>query len=73
MYLMVNLSVETWLRFGAWMLLGSLIHLGYGYRRNRLGGRDAAAPEPRQPSPTGRPSRDPPPDRRVVSRRSGPG
>lgn len=36
LYLMLNLSVETWLRFGGWMLLGAVIYLGYGYRRNRL-------------------------------------
>ncbi|GLY23599.1 amino acid permease [Micromonospora sp. NBRC 101691] len=36
LYLMLNLSVETWLRFLAWMLLGFLIYLFYGRRRNRL-------------------------------------
>ncbi|WBB79062.1 amino acid permease [Micromonospora sp. WMMD882] len=36
LYLMLNLSVETWLRFLAWMLLGALIYFGYGHRRNRL-------------------------------------
>ncbi|MFE0591414.1 amino acid permease [Micromonospora echinospora] len=36
LYLMLNLSVETWLRFLAWMLLGFLIYLCYGRRRNRL-------------------------------------
>ncbi|MFY1704520.1 amino acid permease [Micromonospora sp. WMMA1923] len=35
-YLMLNLSVETWLRFLAWLLLGGLIYVGYGRRRNRL-------------------------------------
>ncbi|WBB66273.1 amino acid permease [Micromonospora sp. WMMD812] len=50
LYLMLNLSVETWLRFGAWMLLGAVIYFGYGYRKNRLA--RAAAPTPRQPTPT---------------------
>ncbi|MEU4566600.1 amino acid permease [Micromonospora sp. NPDC023956] len=40
LYLMLNLSVETWLRFLAWMLLGALIYFGYGRRRNRLARRD---------------------------------
>ena len=36
LYLMTNLSVETWLRFLAWMLLGLAIYLGYGRRRSRV-------------------------------------
>ncbi|MER5622441.1 amino acid permease [Streptosporangium sp. NPDC002544] len=36
LYLMLNLPVETWIRFGAWMLLGFLIYTGYGYRHSRL-------------------------------------
>ncbi|MEV4758650.1 amino acid permease [Micromonospora sp. NPDC049559] len=36
LYLMANLSVETWLRFLAWLLLGVLVYLFYGRRRNRL-------------------------------------
>ncbi|MFE9693929.1 amino acid permease [Micromonospora sp. NPDC005806] len=43
LYLMLNLSVETWIRFLAWMLLGSVIYFGYGYRKNRLARREAAA------------------------------
>ncbi|MEU3165633.1 amino acid permease [Streptosporangium sp. NPDC006930] len=35
-YLMLNLPVETWLRFVAWMLLGILLYFGYGYRHSRL-------------------------------------
>ncbi|MDP9817324.1 amino acid permease [Spirilliplanes yamanashiensis] len=42
LYLMTNLSVETWLRFLAWMGLGLLIYLVYGRRRNRLARRDRA-------------------------------
>ncbi len=43
LYLMTNLSVETWLRFLAWMGLGLLIYLVYGRRRNRLAERERAA------------------------------
>ncbi|GAA0831667.1 amino acid permease [Streptosporangium amethystogenes subsp. fukuiense] len=42
LYLMLNLPVETWIRFGAWMLLGLLIYAGYGYRHSRLSERRAA-------------------------------
>ncbi|WP_238425150.1 amino acid permease C-terminal domain-containing protein [Micromonospora parastrephiae] len=48
---MLNLSVETWLRFLAWMLLGAIIYFGYGYRRNRLARHEpAVAPAPREPA-----------------------
>ncbi|WP_433362118.1 amino acid permease [Streptosporangium sp. CA-115845] len=42
LYLMLNLPVETWIRFGAWMLLGFLIYIGYGYRHSRLSERRRA-------------------------------
>ncbi|MEU0486196.1 amino acid permease [Streptosporangium sp. NPDC006013] len=43
LYLMLNLPVETWIRFGAWMLLGLLIYIGYGYRHSRLSEQRRAA------------------------------
>ncbi|MGK5682842.1 amino acid permease [Actinoplanes sp. URMC 104] len=36
LYLMTNLSVETWLRFLAWLALGMIVYLSYGRRRSYL-------------------------------------
>jgi APA family basic amino acid/polyamine antiporter len=35
-WLMINLSVETWLRFVIWMLLGLVVYLLYGRTHSRL-------------------------------------
>jgi APA family basic amino acid/polyamine antiporter len=43
LYLMTNLSVETWLRFLAWLGLGLVVYLGYGRRHNRLVTRGSAS------------------------------
>ncbi|GAA0912515.1 amino acid permease [Nonomuraea longicatena] len=37
-YLMLNLPVETWLRFLVWMAIGCLLYFFYGYRHSRVHG-----------------------------------
>jgi basic amino acid/polyamine antiporter, APA family len=40
-WLMVNLTVVTWVRFGIWMAIGIVIYLAYGRRHSVLARRDA--------------------------------
>ncbi|MEU6414583.1 amino acid permease [Microbispora sp. NPDC046933] len=35
-YLMLNLPVETWIRFFAWMVVGTAVYFLYGRRRSRV-------------------------------------
>jgi APA family basic amino acid/polyamine antiporter len=46
LYLMTNLSIETWLRFLARMALGLLIYVTWGRRRSRLADRERAGSVP---------------------------
>ncbi|HEY7575460.1 MAG TPA: amino acid permease, partial [Thermoanaerobaculia bacterium] len=48
LYLMKNLPLATWIRFGAWLAIGLLIYAFYGYRHSRFGAR-SAAPGPAPP------------------------
>jgi APA family basic amino acid/polyamine antiporter len=42
LYLMANLTVETWLRFLVWLVVGLVFYGCYGYRHSRVRS-DAAA------------------------------
>ncbi|MDI3314833.1 MAG: amino acid permease [Mycobacterium sp.] len=44
LWLMLNLTVLTWIRFAVWMVAGTVIYLGYGRRHSVLAGRRAAHP-----------------------------
>ncbi|MFF7492833.1 amino acid permease [Streptomyces rubiginosohelvolus] len=45
LWLMLNLPAETWLRFGAWMLIGLTVYLFYGRTRSRLNTADRSGPD----------------------------
>jgi APA family basic amino acid/polyamine antiporter len=42
LYLMANLSIETWIRFLAWLALGLVVYLTYGHRHARVRGHSPA-------------------------------
>jgi APA family basic amino acid/polyamine antiporter len=43
LWLMLNLTGVTWIRFVVWMAIGAVIYLGYGRRHSVVAGRQAAA------------------------------
>jgi APA family basic amino acid/polyamine antiporter len=45
LYLMANLSLETWLRFVVWLVIGLIFYAAYGYRHSRLRRRSPAVAE----------------------------
>ena len=36
-YLMLNLTGGTWVRFVIWMAIGLVVYFTYGYKHSRLG------------------------------------
>jgi basic amino acid/polyamine antiporter, APA family len=52
LWLMVNLTALTWVRFGIWLVVGTLLYAGYGYRHSVQGRRDSGAePSVARPGP----------------------
>ncbi|GAB4583912.1 APC family permease [Nocardia sp. IFM 10818] len=49
LWLMLNLSIETWLRFVIWMALGTVLYFAYGRKHSLLG--KQPQPDDRTPSP----------------------
>ena len=47
LYLMWELPLATWIRFGVWLLIGLVLYFFYGYRHSRFGAR--LGPGPRRP------------------------
>jgi len=45
LWLMLNLTALTWVRFAVWMVIGGMVYLLYG-RRHSVLGRDLAARSP---------------------------
>jgi amino acid transporter len=44
-YLMTELGISNWIRFGIWLLVGIAIYFLYGYRHSKLHNREEAAAE----------------------------
>ena len=36
LYLMISLPLETWIRFGVWMGIGTIIYFVYGYKNSHI-------------------------------------
>jgi len=35
-YVMLGLPLETWIRFGAWLVIGLALYVGYGFKHSRI-------------------------------------
>ncbi|ACC39748.1 MULTISPECIES: APC family permease [Mycobacterium] len=42
LWLMLNLTALTWIRFGVWLLVGTVIYVGYGRKHSMVGRRQLA-------------------------------
>jgi amino acid transporter len=42
-YLMTELGITNWIRFGIWLLIGAAVYFLYGYRNSKLHNREEAA------------------------------
>ncbi|SFB64207.1 amino acid/polyamine/organocation transporter, APC superfamily [Amycolatopsis marina] len=51
-WLMLNLTVLTWLRFLGWMVLGVIVYFAYGKRHSLLGQRHKSTEDPAAEPPT---------------------
>ncbi|MEE6179112.1 APC family permease [Mycobacterium sp. 050134] len=53
LWLMVNLTALTWVRFAIWLVIGTAIYVGYGYRHSVQGRREAGliSASPAEPAP----------------------
>ncbi len=54
LYLMLNLTVETWLRFLIWLVIGFVVYFVYSRSHSRLGTDDGVYLNPAEPRVTGR-------------------
>lgn len=54
LYLMLNLTVETWLRFLIWLVIGFVVYFVYSRGHSRLGKDDGLYLNPAEPRVTGR-------------------